>query len=170
MPAKKQRAAPRRTPKYDVFLSYSHRDKAWVRDVLDPHLRQAKLKVCLDERDFRAGAFAAAEMERAVRDSRKTLAVVIQHYLNSEWTTFEEVLSATLDPAAQAERFVPLVAPPARFDGEAHSSRWCAGQSRLLRLSSGPFPQRLDPAEHGRVRVMQKDVERVRRQIRQVVG
>ena len=96
------------TPRYDVFISYSHRDKVWVRGTLEPHLKREGLKVCIDHRDFNAGAFALTEMERAVQESRKTVAVVTQHYLDGEWTAFEEVLAATLDPAALRQRLVPI--------------------------------------------------------------
>ena len=48
---------------YDVFISYSHRDKAWVRGELLPRLESAGLKVCVDYRDFRIGAPIIKEMD-----------------------------------------------------------------------------------------------------------
>ena len=42
--------------RYDVFISYSHADKAWVSGELLPRLEEAGLKVCIDQRDFRPGA------------------------------------------------------------------------------------------------------------------
>lgn len=41
---------------YDVFLSYSQADAKWVRGELLARLERAKLKVCIDYRDFEAGA------------------------------------------------------------------------------------------------------------------
>ncbi len=43
---------------YDVFISYSHKDSEWVLRTLLPRLEQARLKVCVDKRDFRAGGFS----------------------------------------------------------------------------------------------------------------
>ena len=39
--------------RYDVFISYSHADQAWVCGELLPRLEEAGLKVCIDQRDFR---------------------------------------------------------------------------------------------------------------------
>jgi hypothetical protein len=38
--------------KYDVFISYSHKDQEWVRNILLPTLEKQGLKVCIDYRDF----------------------------------------------------------------------------------------------------------------------
>ena len=51
---------------YDVFISYSHKDKEWVRNVLIPSLQKARLRVCVDEQDFAPGAYLVNEIQRAV--------------------------------------------------------------------------------------------------------
>ena len=43
--------------RYDVFISYSHKD-TWVRDWLLPALEASNLKVCIDFRDFDLGLAA----------------------------------------------------------------------------------------------------------------
>ena len=40
--------------RYDVFISYSHADEAWIEKTLLPRLEGAGLKVCIDYRDFLA--------------------------------------------------------------------------------------------------------------------
>ncbi len=37
--------------RYDVFISYSHKDEAWVRSEFLPDLEKASLKVVIDTRD-----------------------------------------------------------------------------------------------------------------------
>ena len=54
--------------RYDVFISYSHVDKAWVNGELLPRLEEAGLKVCIDQRDFRPGS---AERQRDGAGGRK---------------------------------------------------------------------------------------------------
>lgn len=98
---------------YDVFLSYSHRDATWVRSVLLPKLEADGLRTCIDVRDFALGAPLITEIERAVNQSRKTLLVLTPEYLASEWAEFENILVATLDPAARARRLLPLLLKPA---------------------------------------------------------
>lgn len=97
-------------PAYDVFISYSHRDKAWVRRELLPRLESAGLKVCIDYRDFRIGAPIIKEMERAVVTSRHTLLVLTASYLTSAWAEFENLMLQTLDPTNQQSRLIPLIA------------------------------------------------------------
>jgi hypothetical protein len=100
------------TIRYDVFLSYSHRDKDWVHNWLLPRLEDADIRVCIDFRDFEPGAPSLTEMERAVLQSRKTLLVLTPDYLASEWTEFENILAQTLDPAARRRRLLPLLLKP----------------------------------------------------------
>lgn len=60
---------------YDVFISYSHADGAWVRGWLLPRLEAAGLRVCIDERDFDLGVPSIVNIERAsVQDKLSQLA------------------------------------------------------------------------------------------------
>jgi hypothetical protein len=43
------------TKEYDVFISYSHADRAWVWNELLPRLERAGLRVCIDDRNFEIG-------------------------------------------------------------------------------------------------------------------
>lgn len=56
---------------YDVFISHSPADQAWVRDELLPKLERAGLKVAVDYRDFEVGLPRLVNMERLVERSRK---------------------------------------------------------------------------------------------------
>jgi hypothetical protein len=51
---------------FDVFISYSSRDKVWVRGELLKRIEQAGLKAFIDYRDFTRGALIIKEMERGV--------------------------------------------------------------------------------------------------------
>jgi len=93
----------------DVFISYSHKDHEWVRNVLLPMLEQHAFSVLIDYRDFKAGRFSVEEMERCVLQARHVLLVLTPDYVNSEWATFENVMGQTLDPAAIKRKLVPLL-------------------------------------------------------------
>jgi tetratricopeptide (TPR) repeat protein len=95
--------------RYDVFISYSHKDETWVTQTLLPRLEKAGLRVCIDYRDFRPGAPSVKEMKRAVSESRKTLLILTPDYLASGWTEFEVTLAQTLDPANRDLRLIPLL-------------------------------------------------------------
>ena len=94
---------------YDVFISYSHADRAWVRGELLKRLEASGLRVCIDYRDFQPGAPSVTEMERAVLTSRKTVLVLTPAYVASAWTEFETLMLQTLDPAARQRRIIPLL-------------------------------------------------------------
>lgn len=73
-----------------------------------PRLKAANLKVCIDFIDFEPGAPSVIEMERAIKTSRKTVAILTQNYMDSGWTEFENLMLQTLDSANRERRFVPL--------------------------------------------------------------
>jgi hypothetical protein len=95
--------------RYDAFISYSHRDRAWVRNVLLPRLEGEGLRICIDTRDFEVGVPSLVNMENAVNQSRKTLLVLTPNWLSSEWTAFEALLVQTEDPIGRGRRILPLM-------------------------------------------------------------
>ena len=102
---------------YDVFISYSHVDKEWVHGWLLPELERAKLRVCIDSRDFAVGVPSLVNMERAVDRSRHTLLVLTPAWVESQWTTFESLLIQTADPAGRRQRLIPLRLKPCEPPG-----------------------------------------------------
>jgi tetratricopeptide (TPR) repeat protein len=100
------------TYEYDVFISYSTADKAWVRGKLLTRLQNAGLKVCIDFRDFRPGAPTVTEIERLMEASARTLLILTPAYLASQWTEFETLLLQTFDPMNRELRLLPLLKEP----------------------------------------------------------
>ncbi|ONH59073.1 hypothetical protein CcI49_18175 [Frankia sp. CcI49] len=99
---------------YDVFVSYRHREPAlsWVRHRLVPGLRQRGLRVCLDVDSFRLGAPLVLEMERAVVESRCTLAVLTPAYLDGTFTELENVLAEHLGLETAQRRLIMVLREP----------------------------------------------------------
>jgi hypothetical protein len=95
--------------RYDVFISYSHKDQNWVRNTLLPTLEKHGVTVFIDFRDFEPGAPSIIEMERGVKESRKTILILTPDYIMSAWSEFEAVLAGTLDPAARERRILPIL-------------------------------------------------------------
>jgi tetratricopeptide (TPR) repeat protein len=91
-----------------VFISYSHKDEAWVTQTLLPRLEKAELRVCIDYRDFAPGRPALLNMQDAAEDSRYTLLVMTPAWVASEWTLFESLLTRTSDPAGLQRRTIPV--------------------------------------------------------------
>ena len=74
-----------RNLKYDVFLSYSSKDRLWVQSKLLKFIESKGFKVCYDERDFPYGCNLVETIGRAVYESRNVIAVVSPDYLKSRW-------------------------------------------------------------------------------------
>ena len=96
---------------YDVFLSYRHQepDKSWVRSTLVPRLEADGLRVFVDYKSFRLGRPLVLEMERAVIESRYTLAILSPIYLESNFTELEGVLAQHLGLENGQYRFLTAI-------------------------------------------------------------
>jgi hypothetical protein len=91
--------------KFDVFVSYSRRDSAFVERLVGM-LRQAGLEVWLDVEQVPGGAEIQETVLRALEAARSVIAVVSEHWLGSDYATWE---IATARAALRDDRFlVPL--------------------------------------------------------------
>jgi TIR domain len=99
---------------YDVFISYRQQppDGPWVRRVLLSELRARGLRICVDFECFVLGRPIISEMERAVEQSRYTLAVLTPAYLASNFTTLENVLADHLGLERSERRLLAVMREP----------------------------------------------------------
>lgn len=94
---------------YDIFLSYSHKDADWVRNILLKELEERGFKVAIDFRDIKGGKFTIDAIEEFVEKSKHVIAVFSPDYVQSEWGTLENVLARTLDPAQRNRKLIPVL-------------------------------------------------------------
>ena len=92
-----------------MFISYSRKDSAWVRDVLLPNLENHSFSVVIDFRDFKAGSLGVEEMERAVEETRHTVLVLTKNYVESNWAKFENAMAQSQDPGAVKRKLIPIL-------------------------------------------------------------
>ncbi|XP_072932529.1 uncharacterized protein [Epargyreus clarus] len=103
--------------RYDAFVSFSHHDDDFVRDELVPRLEGGRrpLRLCVHYRDWEVGGLIPEQVDRSVRESRRTIVVLSAAFLESGWGRVEF-------RAAHALRRVVLVVrgevPAARADRE----------------------------------------------------
>ncbi|GFU16649.1 toll-like receptor 2 [Nephila pilipes] len=76
---------------FDCFVSYCDTDVTWVRNHLLPALETQTHKIvcCLPDRDFIAGCSVVNNIASAIEQSRTTLLILSNEYLNSDWCRFE---------------------------------------------------------------------------------
>ncbi|KAM4818090.1 toll-like receptor 13 [Thomomys bottae] len=82
---------------YDAFVSFTASDEQWVFEELVPALEgggHPTFKLCLHHRDFELGMDIFENIQNAINTSRKTLCVVSNQYLHSEWCQLEVQLAS----------------------------------------------------------------------------
>lgn len=96
--------------RYDAFVSYRHggADGEVARELLDT-LEADGYRIAIDERDFPANASFLEEMERCIRESRFTIAIISARYLESGNCQEEAIVCKVLDMDARRRRLIPFV-------------------------------------------------------------
>lgn len=94
---------------YDVFISYSHKDKKWVTTEFLPELERAGLRVIIDDRDFSVGIPSIQNMTEAIGRVRHIIAVLTPNWVASAWTNFEGYIGMTADPIGKRKRLLPVM-------------------------------------------------------------
>ncbi|XP_043481316.1 toll-like receptor Tollo [Leptopilina heterotoma] len=76
---------------FDAFVSYSSKDEAFVAEELAPVLETGNpsYKLCLHYRDFPVGNFIADTIVQGVESSRRTIMVLSENFIKSEWCRFD---------------------------------------------------------------------------------
>jgi len=106
--------------KWDVFISYSHKDKDWVQKELIPRLKDSSLRVCFDY-DFEISKKLAKVITEGILKSRRTILVLTPNYFESKWAEFEKDLAQSLDPSGAAQRIVPVKAEDCEIPPEINT-------------------------------------------------
>ncbi|XP_037296988.1 protein toll [Manduca sexta] len=85
---------------YDAFVSFAHEDEELVVEQLAARLESGPqpYRLCLHYRDWAPGEWIPAQIAASVRASRRTVAIVSTHYLQSDWARaeFREATAASL--------------------------------------------------------------------------
>ncbi|NXM60847.1 TLR21 protein, partial [Illadopsis cleaveri] len=88
---RKPKRAPPKDVIYDAFVSYSENDSEWVENTMVQELEQAcpPFRLCLHKRDFVPGKWIVDNIIDSIEKSRKTLFVLSEHFVQSEWCKYE---------------------------------------------------------------------------------
>ncbi|XP_027528779.1 toll-like receptor 2 type-2, partial [Neopelma chrysocephalum] len=88
---RKPKRAPPKDICYDAFVSYSENDSNWVENTMVRELEQAcpPFRLCLHKRDFVPGKWIVDNIIDSIEKSHKTLFVLSEHFVQSEWCKYE---------------------------------------------------------------------------------
>src|SRR6266567_483169 len=90
----------------DFFISYTHADARWA-EWIAWQLEEAGYSVILQAWDFRPGANFVSEMERAISNVKRTIAVLSPQYLNALYTQPEWAAAFRRDPKGEQGILIP---------------------------------------------------------------
>ena len=102
--------------KYDVFLSYSSKDKAVVRPLAE-RLRNDGLNVWFDQREIKPGDSIPAKIEEGLEHSRVLVLCMSANAFGSDWAQLEAGTFRFRDPLNKDRRFIPLRLDDVRIKG-----------------------------------------------------
>ncbi|XP_039921722.1 toll-like receptor 2 type-1 [Hirundo rustica] len=88
---RKPKRAPPKDVCYDAFVSYSENDSDWVENTMVQELEQAcpPFRLCLHKRDFVPGKWIVDNIIDSIEKSHKTLFVLSERFVQSEWCKYE---------------------------------------------------------------------------------
>src|SRR5262249_16546843 len=92
---------------FDVFLSYSSKDRAIVRDVAR-RLRGDGLRVWFDEWEIRPGDMIQKRIDDGLEQSRVLVLCLSAHSMGADWPALESGVFRFRDPLNSERRFIPL--------------------------------------------------------------
>ncbi len=97
----------------DVFISYSHKDDKWTRQLAqklrEERLNGRPLRVAIDETDFELGKSLVQSLERGVRSAGKLVCVLSPDYVESDWGSLEYQIKMLDDPSGRKGLLVPIL-------------------------------------------------------------
>ncbi len=142
--------------RYDAYISYVDRepDSKWVWDTLAPRLETAGLRLAVSGDVEEPGVARVMNIERGLRQSKRTVIILSETYLMDNTADFENVLAQTMGVQEGAYRLLPVKI--ARIDeGQlpvrlsmltaldmTHPQRAEREFDRLVKALQGPLPRR----------------------------
>jgi tetratricopeptide (TPR) repeat protein len=91
----------------NFFISYNRADRSWA-EWIAWHLEEAGYTTVLQAWDFRPGSNFVQEMQKAVSDAERTIAVLSPDYLTSSFTQAEWQAAFARDPTGEKGLLVPV--------------------------------------------------------------
>ncbi len=142
--------------RYDAYVSYVDQepDTTWVWETLVPRLEEANLRVAISGDVEEPGVARVVNVERGIKQAKRTVVVLSEVYLADHAADFENVLAQTMGVQEGSYRLLPVkIAPidesrlPTRLSmlttlNLTHPRRAEREFDRLVRALQGPLPHR----------------------------
>ncbi|MBE7385869.1 MAG: toll/interleukin-1 receptor domain-containing protein [Leptolyngbya sp. SIO1E4] len=100
----------------DFFISYNRHDADWA-EWIAWILEENGYTVTIQAWDFRPGGNFAVDMNEAIKNSKRTIAVLSETYLESDFTLPEWAAAFINDPTSKKRKLLPIRVKPCEPDG-----------------------------------------------------
>jgi hypothetical protein len=100
--------------RYDAYICYVDKepDVTYVWDKLVPSLEEAGLKVAVSEDVEQGGVARVVSIERAIKQSKRTIVVISENFLTNNWVQFQDILAITMGINEGTYRLLPVKIMP----------------------------------------------------------
>ncbi|MBD1996292.1 tetratricopeptide repeat protein [Leptolyngbya sp. FACHB-541] len=100
----------------DFFVSYNRHDRAWA-EWIAWMLEEAGYTTVIQAWDFRAGGNFVLDMQKAASEAQRTIAVLSETYLASEFTQPEWAAAFAQDPTGKERKLIPVRVKECQLSG-----------------------------------------------------
>lgn len=100
----------------DFFISYNKANRAWA-EWIAWVVESEGYSSIIQEWDFKAGGNFVVEMDKAMKQSERTIAVLSQDYVDAAYTTPEWAHKFAQDPQGLGRKLVPVRVAPCDVEG-----------------------------------------------------
>nr|XP_004655930.2 toll-like receptor 2 [Jaculus jaculus] len=144
---RKPKKAPARDICYDAFVSYSEQDAYWVETLMVQQLENSEppFRLCLHKRDFVPGKWIVDNIIDSIEKSRKTLFVLSENFVKSDWCKYELDFSHFRLFDEHNDAVILVLLEP--LDGRAIPQRFCKLRKIMNTKTYLEWPQGDAPRE-----------------------
>src|SRR5215469_12439282 len=103
-------------PVKDFFISYTSVDRLWA-EWIAWCLEQAGYSIIIQAWDFAVGSNFVYEMDQALKEAQRVVAVLSPAYINSEYGFTEWAEAFRRDPQGKERRLLPVRVQPCEIAG-----------------------------------------------------
>lgn len=100
----------------DFFISYASPDVEWAKLTAEA-LEKRGFRVVYQHRDFLYGQNFPLQIDRALRNARRIIAILSPHYMRSDYAWAEWSAAWAANPDNESRRIIPIRVAPCKVDG-----------------------------------------------------
>lgn len=130
---------------FDAFVSYCKKDEAFIAQILAPELEcgNPPYRLCLRYRDLPSAGYVAEAISEAIECSHRTIVVLSEQFLKSEWCRFELKTAHRESQRNPKHRLIVTLLDRISFKEMDPDAKMCFHSSPVVRWGDKRFWEKL---------------------------